>query len=50
MLEREPMEKLVELDQLRAYKHDGFWHCMDTKRDHELLEELWSKGNAIWNF
>jgi len=49
MLEREPMERLVELDQLRAYKHEGFWQCMDTKRDHELLEDLWAKGNAIWN-
>jgi glucose-1-phosphate cytidylyltransferase len=49
MLEREPMEKLVELDQLRAYKHEGFWQCMDTKRDHELLEDLWAKGNPVWN-
>jgi glucose-1-phosphate cytidylyltransferase len=49
MLEREPMEKLVEMDQLRAYKHEGFWQCMDTKRDHELLEDLWIKGNAVWN-
>jgi glucose-1-phosphate cytidylyltransferase len=49
MLEREPMEKLVELDQLRAYKHEGFWQCMDTKRDHELLEDLWAKGNPVWD-
>jgi glucose-1-phosphate cytidylyltransferase len=30
-----------------AYKHDGFWHCMDTKRDHDLLETLWREG-APW--
>ena len=49
MLEREPLEKLVELDQLRAFKHDGFWQCMDTKRDHELLESMWASKNAPWN-
>ena len=49
MLEREPLEKLVELDQLRAFKHDGFWQCMDTKRDHELLESMWDNKNAPWN-
>ena len=30
-----------------AYSHDGFWHCMDTKRDHDLLEALFEKG-APW--
>lgn len=49
MLEREPLEKLVELDELRAFKHDGFWQCMDTKRDHELLETMWVSKNAPWN-
>lgn len=49
MLEREPLEKLVELDELRAFKHDGFWQCMDTKRDHELLETMWANKNAPWN-
>ena len=48
MLEREPMEKLVEINQLQAFKHDGFWQCMDTKRDHEHLEALWSKNEARW--
>jgi len=47
MLEREPLEKAVNIKELKAYKHDGFWQCMDTKRDHELLEKLWSKG-APW--
>ena len=48
MLEREPLEALTKAGELMAYKHDGFWHCMDTKRDHELLESLWSEG-APWS-
>lgn len=47
MLEREPLELAANMGQLMAYKHQGFWHCMDTKRDHELLEDLWKKG-APW--
>ena len=48
MLERQPLEKLVQMDQLMAYKHEGFWQCMDTKRDHLMLEKLWSDGEAPW--
>lgn len=48
MLEREPLERAVEDGELMAYCHNGFWHCMDTKRDHELLESLWVSGNAPW--
>jgi glucose-1-phosphate cytidylyltransferase len=48
LLEREPLEKATQLGQLMAYKHDGFWQCMDTKRDQELLEDLWTKGIAPW--
>ena len=47
LLEREPMEKAAEMGELMAYHHDGFWQCMDTKRDHELLESLWAEG-APW--
>lgn len=47
MLEREPLEQAALLGQLMAYRHEGFWQCMDTKRDHELLESLWVKG-APW--
>jgi glucose-1-phosphate cytidylyltransferase len=36
------------MGELMAYRHDGFWQCMDTKRDQELLENLWSKGIAPW--
>jgi glucose-1-phosphate cytidylyltransferase len=47
MLEREPIEKAVKLGEIMAYRHEGFWQCMDTKRDLELLESLWVKG-APW--
>tara|TARA_B100000989_G_scaffold298952_1_gene291331 strand:- start:16776 stop:17537 length:762 start_codon:yes stop_codon:yes gene_type:complete len=47
MLEREPITRAVSEGELMAYKHNGFWHCMDTKRDHELLENLW-KNNPPW--
>jgi glucose-1-phosphate cytidylyltransferase len=45
--EQEPMRRLVELEQLRAFKHAGFWQNMDTLRDRMVLEELWLKG-APW--
>jgi glucose-1-phosphate cytidylyltransferase len=48
MLEREPMEKAVQMGELVAYCHEGFWHCMDTKRDHDALEEMWASGEAPW--
>ena len=48
MMEREPLERAASMGQFMAYRHDGFWQCMDTKRDHELLESLWAKGNAPW--
>jgi glucose-1-phosphate cytidylyltransferase len=47
MLEREPMEQVTQAGELMAFRHDGFWQCMDTKRDHELLESLWVNG-APW--
>ena len=48
MLENEPFDRIVELGQLAAYKFDGYWQCMDTKREHEKLETLWESGNAPW--
>ena len=48
MLEREPLEKASQESQLFAYKHEGFWQCMDTRRDHQFLENLWMKGNPPW--
>ena len=46
--EREPMENLAKDGQLMAYKHTGFWQCMDTLRDKHLLNSLWDSGNAPW--
>ena len=43
MLEKEPLEKLVKLKQLVAFKHHGFWKCMDTLRDKILLNQLLKK-------
>ena len=42
------MRLLAERDQLRAFKHGGFWQPMDTLRDRTYLEELWATGNAPW--
>ncbi len=46
--EREPLERLADEGQLTCYKHKGFWQCMDTMRDREKLEKLWSSGEAPW--
>jgi glucose-1-phosphate cytidylyltransferase len=48
VLEREPLERLAADGQLMAYRHSGFWQPMDTLRDKELLEKLWSTGKAPW--
>ena len=48
LLEREPLEKAAEINELMAFKHEGFWQCMDTMRDKQLLEKLWNKGDAPW--
>lgn len=46
--EREPLESLCQANQLAAYKHEGFWHAMDTLRDKNNLEDLWSNNCAPW--
>ena len=46
--EREPLENLARDGQLMAFKHEGFWQCMDTLRDKVRLEKLWESGNAPW--
>ncbi len=48
ILEREPLEQAAMQGQLMAYRHDGFWQCMDTKRDRDSLEKLWQSGKAPW--
>jgi glucose-1-phosphate cytidylyltransferase len=47
-LEREPLERLAADGQLRAYRHTGFWDCMDTYKDAVLLNDLWAAGRAPW--
>jgi len=46
--EREPMERLAADGELMAYRHTGFWQCMDTLRDKRLLQDLWDAGTAPW--
>ena len=46
--EKEPLENLSKENQLVAFKHDGFWHPMDTMRDKVYLENLWDKNKAPW--
>jgi len=47
-LEKEPLERIALEGELVAYKHSGFWQCMDTQRDKERLEMLWSSPDAPW--
>jgi len=49
--EREPLERLARDGQLMAYRHEGFWQCMDTLCDKKLLNEIWERGNPprkVW--
>jgi len=48
VLEKEPLELAAKMGELVAYKHEGFWKCMDTKRDKDSLEEMYKSGNAPW--
>ena len=48
VFEQEPLRRLAENNQLDAYKHNGFWQCMDTKREMEMLENMWASGKAPW--
>ena len=48
VLEQEPMRRLVAEGELAVYRHDGFWQCMDTNRDYDLLNSLWAEGDAPW--
>lgn len=48
VFEKEPLERLVADGQLNAYKHNGFWQCMDTQREKEQLEKMWASGDAPW--
>lgn len=46
--EREPLERIADEGQLMAFKHHGFWQCMDTMRDRQKLETLWATGESPW--
>ena len=48
VFEKEPLENLAKNGQLMAYRHNGFWKCMDTQRDKMQLEEMWASGKAPW--
>lgn len=48
MLEQTPLQKLTQDGQLMLYKHEGFFHSMDTYRDYQYLNELWVKGERKW--
>ena len=48
VLEREPLERLADDGDLRAFRHEGFWDCMDTYKDAVVLNDLWTAGRAAW--
>jgi glucose-1-phosphate cytidylyltransferase len=48
VLEREPLERLAGARRLAAFRHDGFWDCMDTYKDAIVLNDLWAGGNPPW--
>jgi glucose-1-phosphate cytidylyltransferase len=47
-LVEEPFRRLIEAGQLIAYKHDRFWACMDTYKERQELEDVFSRGSAPW--
>jgi glucose-1-phosphate cytidylyltransferase len=47
-LELDALERLAKERQLAAFRHEGFWQCMDTLRDKRLLERLWNTGSPPW--
>ena len=48
VFEKYPLEQLSKDGELMGYYHDGFWQCMDMKKDWETLEKLWESGEAPW--
>ena len=48
ILEKKPLEIAAQMGELMAFRHKGFWQCMDTKRDRDNLEEFWNTGKAPW--
>ena len=48
VFEQAPLERLADNGELMAYRHEGYWQCMDTPRDKQQLEKIWATGNAPW--
>ena len=48
VMEGEPLERLAQDGQLQVFRHTGFWHCMDTYRDFEVLNKMWNSQNPPW--
>ena len=48
ILEKDPLETIAKENELVAFLHDGFWHCIDTKRDKDNLEGIVNSGNKTW--
>jgi glucose-1-phosphate cytidylyltransferase len=48
MWERVALERLADAGELMAYRHEGFWYCMDSLRDKRYLDDLWRRGAAPW--
>ena len=48
ILEKQPLERVASIGQLNAFKHEGFWQCMDSVRDRNYLEGLWEEGDPPW--
>ena len=48
VFEKNPLERLAGEGQIVAYRHDGYWQCMDTKREMDTLNALWASGHAPW--
>jgi len=48
ILEKSPLENAAKMEELMAFHHNGFWQCMDTKRDRDSLEDMWQQSRAPW--
>ena len=48
VFEKEPLERVASEGKLKAFSHDGFWQCMDTYREHVMLNDMWDSGKAPW--
>ena len=46
--ERDPMQNAAKAGDMTVYRHEGFWQCMDTSREYQMLNDLWARGAAPW--